>query len=50
MRTRQMNPFFLSTFPIKLFLIFISEFENTQILFSCGPPFGPNWSVKHVNF
>ena len=40
METRQMTPFFSSTFS-NLFVIFISEFENAQNSFSCGPPFGP---------
>ena len=37
MKTRQMTPFFSSTFS-NLFVIFISEFENAQNSFSCGPP------------
>ena len=43
--TRKMTPFF-----IYLFVTFISEFENTQNSFSCGPPFGQLWSVKYLNF
>ena len=49
MVTRQMTPFFSSTFS-DLFVVLISEFENTQNSFSCGPPFGPFWSVKYLNF
>ena len=37
METRQMTLFFSSTFS-NLFVIFISEFENAQNSFSCGPP------------
>ena len=47
--TREMAPFFSSNFS-DLFVIFISEFENTQNSFSCGAPFGPFWSVKYLNF
>ena len=25
-------------------------FENSQNSFSCGPPLGPFWHVKHLNF
>ena len=32
-----------------MFVIFISEFENTQKWFSCGSPFGHIWSVKYFN-
>ena len=49
MGTRQMTPFFSSTF-YALFVTFISEFENTQNAFPFGPPFGPFWSVKYLNF
>ena len=28
----------------------ISEFENTQNLFSCGLPFDSFWYVKYLNF
>ena len=49
METRQMTPFFSSTFS-NLFVIFISEFENAQNSFSCGPHFGPFQSVKFLNF
>ena len=31
-----------------LFLTFISEFENTQNSFPCGPPFGLFCSVKYI--
>ena len=37
METREMTPFFSSTFS-DLTVIFISKFENAQNLFSCGPP------------
>ena len=49
METRQMIPFFSSTFS-DLFLTFIFTFENSQNSFSCGPPFGPFWFVKYLNF
>ena len=49
MKTRQTTLFFSSTFST-LFVTFISEFENTQNSFSCGPLFGPLWSVKYLNF
>ena len=48
METRQMIPFFLSIFS-NLFAIIISEFENAQNSFSCGPAVGPFWSVKYLN-
>ena len=32
-----------------LFVKFIFVFENSQNSFSCGPPFGPFWSVKYLN-
>ena len=47
METRQMIPFFSSTFSA---LTSTSEFENTQNSFSCGLLFGPFWSVKYLNF
>ena len=47
METRQMIPFFSSIFSAQLFVIFISEFENTQNSF---PLFGPFWSVKYFKF
>ena len=40
METRQMTPFFSSTF-YALFVTFIFIFENSQISFSCRPPFAP---------
>ena len=49
METGQMAQFFSS--PLSdLFVIFISEFENTQNSFLYGPPFGPFSSVKYLNF
>ena len=50
METRQMSTFFYLLFPLYLFVTFISEFENTQNSGSCGPPLGPFWSVKYLNF
>ena len=49
METRQMTPFFSSTFSA-LTVTFISEFENTQNSFSCGSPFDKFWSIKYLNF
>ena len=49
METRQMTPFFSSTF-YALFVTFIFIFGNSQNSFSCGAPFGPFWSVKYLNF
>ena len=49
METRQMTPFFSSTF-YALFVTFIFIFGNSQNSFSCGVPFGPFWSVKYLNF
>ena len=49
METRQMTPFFSSTFS-SLFVSFIFVFENNQNSFSGGRPFGPFWSVKCLNF
>ena len=49
METKQITSFFSSSLS-DLFVIFITEFENTQNLFLCGPPFGPFWSVKYQNF
>ena len=40
---------FSSTFSA-VFVTFIFVFENSQNLFSCGPPFDPFWSVKSRNF
>ena len=48
--TRQMTPFFPSLFPYYLFVTFISEFENAQNLFLCGPTFVQFWSIKCFNF
>ena len=48
MEARQMTPFFSSTFSV--FVAFIFVFENGQNSFSCGPPFGPFWSAKYLNF
>ena len=45
-----MTHFFHLLFPIRLFVIFISEFENAQNLFSGGPPFGLIWFAKYLNF
>ena len=43
METKQMTPFFSSTLSALTVLTFISEFENTQNSYLCGP-FS---SVKH---
>ena len=43
------DPIFSSTFSA-LFVTFIFVFKNSQNLFWCGPPFGPFWFVKHLNF
>ena len=48
-KTRQMIPFLSSTF-WALFVIFIFVFENCQNSFSMGPPFGPFWSAKYLDF
>ena len=48
MKTREMTPFVSSTFSA-LTVTFIFVFENNQNWFSCGPPFGPFWSVKYLN-
>ena len=50
MKTRQMTPFFHLLFLLQLFVTFISEFESTQNVFSCGPLFGPFLPVKYFNF
>ena len=42
MEIRQLNPFFLSSFSLKLTFIFV--FKNSQNSLSCGPPFAPFWS------
>ena len=45
METKQMIPFFFHIlFALSLFLTFISEFENTQNSFLCGP----FWSAKNL--
>ena len=44
-----MIPFLSSTF-WALFVIFIFVFENCQNSFSMGPPFGPFWSAKYLDF
>ena len=49
METGQMIPFSSSTFST-LSVTFTFLFENIQDSFSCGPLFGPFWSVKHLNF
>ena len=49
METGQMIPLFSFTFSTAMFVILISEFENTQNSFSCGPSFGLLWSVKYLN-
>ena len=33
-----------------MFVTFILIIENNQYSFSCGPSFGPFWSVKYLNF
>ena len=50
METRQKKHVFHLLFSIKLFVIFTSQFENTQNSFSYGPPFDPSWSIKYLNF
>ena len=50
MGTRQMIPFFLSIFSnltVCNIHFRIWKYSNS---FSCGPPFGPNSSVKYLNF
>ena len=44
METKQMTPFFSSTFFALTVFNFISEFENTQNSFSCGQ----FWSAKNL--
>ena len=34
----------------KLMFFYFFLFENSQKVFWCGPPFGPFWSVKYLNF
>ena len=43
------EPLFHLLFLLLPSVAFISEFENTQNLFSCGP-FSRFWSVKYINF
>ena len=50
METRQMTHFLHLLFPLWLFVTFVSEFENTQSSFSCGPSFDPVWYVKYLKF
>ena len=50
METRQMTPFFSSTFSALTVLTFIFIFENSQNPFCCCPPFGPFWSAKNPQF
>ena len=45
-----MIPVFHLLFTLQLFVTFIFIFENSQNSFSCGPHFGPFWSVKYLNF
>ena len=49
METRQIPPIFPSTFST-LTACNIFAFETSQNSFSYGPPFGPFWSVKYLNF
>ena len=44
METKQMTPFFSSTFSALTVFNFISEFKNTQNSFSCGQ----FWSAKNL--
>ena len=48
--TTQVISFFHLIFPIELFVTFIFVFEISRNSFSCGPSFGPFWSVKYLNF
>ena len=50
MKTIQITSFFHLLFPLELFVTFIFVFENCQNSFSCGPAFGPFWSVRYLNF
>ena len=50
METRQMTPFFSSTFYALTVCNIHFIFEFSQNSFSCGPLFGPFWSVKYFNF
>ena len=44
-----MTPLFSSTFSA-LFVTFIFVFKNIPNFFLRGPPFGPFWSIKYLNF
>ena len=50
MEATQMTPFFHLLLLLYLFVTFISDFENTQNSFPCGPPFVQFWSVKYLYF
>ena len=50
METRLMTPFFSSTFYTLTVCNIHFIFENSLNSFSSGPPIGPFWSVKHLNF
>ena len=41
--------FFIYFFHSKIIVTFILVFENSQNSFSCGPSFGPFWSVEYLN-
>ena len=46
MENRQMTPFFYLLFSLKLFVTFISEFENTENSFSCvSHSINPHWII-----
>ena len=52
METKQMTPFFSSSFSAQTVLTFISEFENTQNSYSCSPFWSAKilwiWKVHHT--
>ena len=50
METRRITPFFSSTFSALTVCNIHFVFETSQNSFSCGPPFGPFWSAKYLNF
>ena len=50
METRQMTPFFPSTFFALIVCNIHFYIWNNQNPFWCGPRFGPFWSVKCLNF
>ena len=50
METRQITPFFTSTFCALTGCNIYFCFENSQNSFSCALLFGPFWSVKCLNF